>query len=125
MPEMLFDVMWPDDSLDRCYSPSTVIQKHVRTDTSYALEELLENLRAGLTEAGERISQRFGHYCSGARDQLARLEAKSARFAPQEQVRILGLYRRGGARPLEAVLADEQQRRQSLLDGADLPIAAE
>jgi uncharacterized repeat protein (TIGR04042 family) len=112
MPEMLFDVLWPDDSLDRCYSPSRVIQKHVRADASYAVDDLIGRLRNGLLEAGDRMSERVGHDCSGARDQLALLESKSTRFAPDQQVRVLGLYHRGGAKRVSAVLAEEQRRRE-------------
>lgn len=111
MTEMLFDVLWPDDSLDRCYSPSTVIAKHLQVGATYPVEELLEHARSGLLEASERMRNKFGHYCSGACDQLAILEARSTRFEPRQVARVLGLYRRGGAQSVDAVLAAERRRR--------------
>ena len=29
MPEMSFDISWPDGSIERCYSPSLVIKDHL------------------------------------------------------------------------------------------------
>ena len=75
MPEMLFDIRWPDGSSERCYSPSTVVKTHLDAGVNYAMADFRERARDALTAAGERVRAKYGYSCSSAADQLEPLES--------------------------------------------------
>ncbi|MEV7975503.1 MSMEG_0570 family nitrogen starvation response protein [Streptomyces sp. NPDC086519] len=74
MPEMYFDVRWPDGGIQRCYSPSTVIEDYFTVGTEYEVADFLERSRTALGIAGERVREKFGFSCTGASGQLERIE---------------------------------------------------
>ena len=80
MPELHFQLRWPDQSLEVCYSPSLVIKDHLVTGTTYALDDFRRRSRTALTIAAERVRQKYGFLCSRALGQLARIEATATRF---------------------------------------------
>lgn len=92
MPEMRFEVRWPDGATELCYSPSLVIKDHLAAGGRYALADFLARSRTALTIASERVREKYGFPCSRALGQLARIEAAAARFAtdPNAQVTVLG-----------------------------------
>lgn len=94
MPEVLFRVRWPDDSVVRCYSPSTVVEEYFREGGSYALTEFLTLSRKALTEASERVREIYGVGCAQAQAQLTDIELKAAEFAdPQVRIVVEGFER--------------------------------
>ncbi|WP_107677908.1 MSMEG_0570 family nitrogen starvation response protein [Agrobacterium sp. LAD9] len=91
MPEVRFTIRWPDGAEESCYSPSTAIRRHFEAGQTYSLPDFLERARAGLNEASDRVTAKFGFTCSSAMDQLARIEA-TARSQPSDgQVACLSL----------------------------------
>lgn len=81
MPEMRFEIEWPDGVRETCYSPSLVIKDYLVPGTSCTVPEFLHRSRTGLEIASARVAQKFGFPCSRALGQLARLEAAAARFS--------------------------------------------
>jgi uncharacterized repeat protein (TIGR04042 family) len=81
MPEMGFVIRWPDGRQETCYSPSLVVRDYLREGESYALDDFLFRARTALTLASERVKAKYGHACSLALGQLARIEAGAAAFA--------------------------------------------
>ena len=86
MPEMRFVVRWPDGRRESCYSPSLVIKDFFREGEAYPLAEFLSRSRTALNIASDRVKARYGHACSLALGQLARIEAASAAFPPDAEV---------------------------------------
>ena len=41
MPEMHFQVRWPDGREDHCYSPSLVVREHLQVGDSYPLPDFM------------------------------------------------------------------------------------
>ena len=80
MPEMHFHIRWPDGESERCYSPSLVIKEHFEPGQSYVLADFLGRSRLALSIASDRVQARYGHPCSLALGQLARIEARAARY---------------------------------------------
>jgi uncharacterized repeat protein (TIGR04042 family) len=80
MPEILFDIRWPDGTAEQCYSPSLVIREHLTVGTTYDVTEFLRRSRTALTIASDRVREKYGFACSRATGQLARLEAAARRF---------------------------------------------
>ncbi|MFF0226899.1 MSMEG_0570 family nitrogen starvation response protein [Streptomyces sp. NPDC004629] len=74
MPEMYFDVRWPDGATQRCYSPSTVIEDYFTAGVTYELADFLERSRTALGIAGLRVREKFGFHCTGASGQLEQIE---------------------------------------------------
>jgi len=89
MPEMRFHIRWPDGTPERCYSPSLVIREHFEPGSSYPLDDFLARSRTALTIASERVRARYGHACSLALGQLARIEQTGARFNGQSDAKVL------------------------------------
>jgi uncharacterized repeat protein (TIGR04042 family) len=80
MPEMRFDIRWPDGAIEQCYSPSLVIRDHLAVGETYGVQEFLQRSRIALTIASERVQEKYGFACSRAMGQLARLESAAGRF---------------------------------------------
>ena len=81
MPEMYFQVRWPDGETQRCYSPSTVIADFLASGTSYPIADFVERSRRALGIASDRVRDKYGFACSAAADQLAEIEQTAARYA--------------------------------------------
>ncbi len=91
MPEMHFYVEWPDGQQDSCYSPSLVVQQHLKEGVTYPLQDFLERSRTALLMADERVLAKYGQHCSLALGQLHRIEQRVAQYAdfPEPQVRVI------------------------------------
>lgn len=81
MPEMHFEVRWPDQSTTRCYSPSLVIHDFFAPGNAYPLDDFVARSREALGIASERVRQKFGMPCGHALRQLAEIEHRAAAFA--------------------------------------------
>ena len=80
MPEMRFQIRWPDGATEQCYSPSLVIRDHLAVGETYSVHEFLRRSRIALTIASDRVREKYGFACSRAMGQLARLEAAAGHF---------------------------------------------
>ena len=88
MPEIRFDLRWPDETEQTCYSPSTVIKEHFAVGESYSLSDFLVRCRTALHLASERVRAKFGMPCARALGQLADIEHRALRFSALENARI-------------------------------------
>lgn len=89
MPEMYFDVTWPSGQRERCYSPSLVVEEHLAVGESYKVDEFVQRARVALETAAERVRQKYGFYCSAARDQLAHIEATAEKLSRSERAGVV------------------------------------
>ncbi|MFK0150526.1 MSMEG_0570 family nitrogen starvation response protein [Streptomyces sp. NPDC090499] len=98
MPEMYFDVRWPDHTTQRCYSPSTVIEDFLTAGETYELADFLERSRTALGIAGERVREKFGFSCTGASGQLEQIEerVRVRAFPAGSKVTVEALLYAGG-----------------------------
>jgi len=88
MPEMRFVIRWPDGRRESCYSPSLVIKEFFREGEHYPLQDFLARSRGALQIASQRVQAKYGHTCSRALGQLARIEATATQFEGQEDARV-------------------------------------
>jgi uncharacterized repeat protein (TIGR04042 family) len=92
MPELHFELRWPDGSTRSYYSPSTSIRAHFSAGETYALPEFLERARSAMHAASERVRAKYGYTCSSAMDTLAQLEETAAGFADaRAEVKVLDI----------------------------------
>ncbi len=88
MPEMRYDIEWPDGVRESCYSPSLVIKDYFEENQAYDLADFLQRSRIALNIASDRVKAKYGFPCSRALGQLAKIEAAAARqTAPDGKVR--------------------------------------
>lgn len=92
MPELNFDVRWPDDSTTRCYSPSSTTRDFFEPGRPYPLDDFLRLSRLALEQASARVAARYGYACSSAAHQLAQIERRveTYRHLPNPVVTVLG-----------------------------------
>lgn len=88
MPEMYFQIQWPDGQQENCYSPSTVISNYLTSGKTYPLADFVRQVDLGLTAASERVREKFGYYCSSAADQLQLIRSKAETFQNQPNARV-------------------------------------
>src|SRR3984957_16687280 len=88
MPELRFVIRWPDGRRESCYSPSLVVRDFLREGESYPVRDFLQRSLLALQIAWERVKTTYGHACSLALDQLARIEATATQFEGQDDARV-------------------------------------
>ncbi|MBO3087146.1 MSMEG_0570 family nitrogen starvation response protein [Cellulomonas dongxiuzhuiae] len=89
MPEMTFEVRWPDGTATACYSPSLVVWDHLEVGADYPVAELVARTSRALAEASDRVRERYGLRCTSAARQQAQIEELAARFDPGAPVRVV------------------------------------
>lgn len=82
MPEMYFTVQWPDGAQERCYSPSLVIGEHLAVGSAYELQDFVARCDLALSEASQRVEQKYGYFCTSAIDQLGQIKDRAKTFDP-------------------------------------------
>lgn len=88
MPEMRFRIRWPDGAVETCYSPSLVIKDFFSPGETYALADFVARSRSALAIASERVEAKYGHPCTRALRQLARIETAACAFADDPSARV-------------------------------------
>jgi uncharacterized repeat protein (TIGR04042 family) len=89
MPEMWFEVRWPDGSSETCYSPSLVIKDYFREGHAYAVADFLGRSRTALQIASDRVEAKYGRPCSLALGQLSAIETAASRFERDPNATVL------------------------------------
>ncbi len=80
MPEVRFQIRWPDGAEETCYSPSLVVKQYLAPDVDYELSDFVARARAALQEGSRRVEAKFGFPCSLALGQLQRLETTAIHY---------------------------------------------
>lgn len=91
MPEMTFDVRWPDGSTASCYSPSLVMHDHLEAGGRYRVAEFVDRSSRALREASDRVRARYGMACSSAMQQEAEIRQAAAFFDADAEVEVLSM----------------------------------
>ncbi|NER84272.1 MAG: MSMEG_0570 family nitrogen starvation response protein, partial [Leptolyngbya sp. SIO1D8] len=78
MPEIRFQIEWPDGAQEMCYSPSLIIKKYFSPGETYSLEDFLSRSRTALNIASDRVQAKYGFPCGRAMGQLQQIENTSA-----------------------------------------------
>lgn len=91
MPEIRFQIEWPDGSQEICYSPSLVVKEYFNSQCEYALDDFVERSRAALKIASDRVQAKYGMPCGLALGQIQKIQSKASQFnhLPQPKVRFI------------------------------------
>lgn len=88
MPEIRFQIEWPDGSQDTCYSPSLVVKEYLTPNQTYALDDFVTRSRTALLIASDRVKAKYGCPCGLALGQLEEIEVKAAQYSQITNSRV-------------------------------------
>ncbi|MBD0337127.1 MAG: MSMEG_0570 family nitrogen starvation response protein [Cyanobacteria bacterium Co-bin13] len=77
MPEIRFQIQWPDGSQETCYSPSLIVKDYFTPSQSYPLDDFVQRSQTALTIASDRVKAKYGMACSLALGQLQKIETQA------------------------------------------------
>lgn len=101
MPEIRFDIRWPDGTLERCYSPSLVVRELLPSGQPLPIFEFMERARAALNIGAERVRRKYGFSCSAALDQLAALERRARLVDAEGMLEVVAFHEGSYLPPLD------------------------
>lgn len=91
MPEMTFEVQWPDGRVQRCYSPSLVMHDYLTSGSDYTVAEFLDRSGQALQEASERVRAKFGFACTSAAATAEEIVTAATKFPPDSTIRVVAM----------------------------------
>ena len=91
MPEMTFDVQWPDGRVQRCYSPSLVMHDYLNAGSDYTVADFLDRSGTALHEASERVRAKFGFACTSAAWAKEEITSAATEFEPSATIRVVAM----------------------------------
>ena len=89
MPEVRFQLEWPDGQSSTLYSPSTVILEYLKPGDSMRVSELESLGVTALRAASERVRARYGFACTRTDEEESQLRQLIARYKPDQNVRVI------------------------------------
>ena len=89
MPEVRFQLEWPDGQSSTLYSPSTVILEYLKPGDSFRVSELESLGVTALRAASERVRARYGFACTRTDEEESQLRQWIARYKPEQSVRVV------------------------------------
>lgn len=94
MPEIRFQIQWPDGTQATCYSPSLVVKDYFEANQDYDLTDFVERSRTAYGIASERVRAKYGFGCSLASGQLQQIESMATQFSqmPDSKVRVIEFF---------------------------------
>jgi len=90
MPEMTFQVRWPDGRETSHYSPSLVMHDFLQEGAAYPVGDFVARSTTALAQASERVRARYGFACTSAAASSAGIEDLASGY-PDGQVTVLSL----------------------------------
>ncbi len=91
MPEMTFEIQWPNGQRQQCYSPSLVMHDYLVAGSAYTVADFVTRSSTALAEAGDRVRAKFGFACTSAAETNARIVKAAAQFAPTATVHVVSM----------------------------------
>ena len=80
MPQINFQILWPDGTEQICYSPSLIVKEYFQPNAEYELDEFVESARLSLNIASDRVKAKYGRPCGLAIGQLQDIEARATEY---------------------------------------------
>ena len=88
MPEIRFQVEWPDGLQETCYSPSLVVREYFEVGSSYSLDDFVERSRTSLQIASDRVYAKYGMHCSKAQAQIQHIKQMATKYDHLSEPRV-------------------------------------
>lgn len=91
MPEMTFDVQWPDGRVQRCYSPSLVMHDYLTSGSDYTVADFVDRSATALQQASERVRAKFGFACTSAAASTEQIIAAATQYPADATIRVVAM----------------------------------
>ena len=91
MPELIFEVQWPDGRRQRSYSPSLVMHDYLASGADYTVADFVDRSAQALQQASDRVRAKFGFACTSAAATRAEIDSVAARFPSEATVRVVSM----------------------------------
>ncbi|HIK16025.1 MAG TPA: MSMEG_0570 family nitrogen starvation response protein [Leptolyngbyaceae cyanobacterium M33_DOE_097] len=88
MPEIRFQIEWPDGKQETCYSPSLIVKDYFTPGHAYDLQDFVERSRTALTIASDRVRAKYGHGCGLAMGQLDTIELRATNYEQLQESKV-------------------------------------
>jgi uncharacterized repeat protein (TIGR04042 family) len=91
MPEIHFQIKWPDGQPETCYSPSLIVKDYFTPNSEYKLEDFVMRSHTALNIASDRILAKYGMPCGKALGQLRQIEIAALAYQnfPEPKVQFI------------------------------------
>ncbi len=99
MPEVDFQITWPDGTAQHCVSPSRSIEAVLATGAKYPVDEFVRRSTQALQIGSDRVRAKYGFACTAAAAQSADIRHVAEQFSPQDVVAVEQMGTRGGRPP--------------------------
>ncbi|NJR40311.1 MAG: MSMEG_0570 family nitrogen starvation response protein [Leptolyngbyaceae cyanobacterium CSU_1_4] len=80
MPEIHFQIQWPDGQPETCYSPSLIVKEYFMPNREYELEDFVVRSRTALNIASDRVLEKYGMPCGRALGQIRQIETAASAY---------------------------------------------
>lgn len=80
MPEIRFQIQWPDNSQEVCYSPSLIVKEYFTPNQDYDLDDFVQRSQTALTIASDRVKAKYGRPCGLALGQLQTIIDRASQY---------------------------------------------
>ena len=94
MPEMTFDVQWPDGRVQRCYSPSLVMHDYLTSGSDYTVADFVDRSATALQVASERVRAKFGFACTSAAATTEQISSAATQYPGDATIRVVAMHPR-------------------------------
>lgn len=91
MPVTHLYIKWPDNTEDKVYSPSSVIEKYFSVKQEVPISKFYSLCTESLNEASERVAQKFGFACTSAAAEKKRIQKLCNNYKATERVKIIAI----------------------------------
>jgi len=88
MPEINFQIQWPDGTEQNCYSPSLIVKQYFTPGETYELTEFVQKSRTALNIASDRVKEAYGFSCSRALGQIKQIESKASEYQQLSEAQV-------------------------------------
>lgn len=89
MPVTHLYIKWPDNTKDKVYSPSSVIENYFSAKQEIPVSKFHSLCNESLNEASERVAKKIGFACTSAEAEKRRIELLCSKYEASEMVEIV------------------------------------
>ncbi len=91
MPEMTFQIRWPDGVEQQCYSPSLVVHDYLSVGATYDVAEFVARTGRAMAEASDRVRAKYGFACTSAAATAEDIEQAARRYPADAAIRVVAM----------------------------------
>ena len=84
MPELILVVKWPDEEVQKLYSPSTIIREYFKVGDKITINKFLSKSTKAFNHASQRVMEVHGFYCTASTASINAIQQKKDEMTDME-----------------------------------------